>query len=454
MIAANQVHIVVGVVTAALLATASPAVAQRLERPPRSVDGLFGGRRVVDPNRTSQELSLTIDLLGGYDDNVTPAGEDAPSPFVPQQSSYVGTASTALRYRRGNTRRSVAMSGEVYVNSYSRLELGPQVGGDAAIDASTNLGERTLLTGNAGALYQPTFLIGAFGSIPGETENGVIPDAGGMGGLSEQRWLQTQASAGLERSWTMRQRTAISYTFSDRQPTGGAALLETRARGVTLRHTWRVARSASLNVGYEHANDSSEQPTGPAIPFRSHNVQAGVDFTRRLSSTRTWGVGLGAGVTEAQTLVGVGMVPAEDTSPTFYGSLRADLGRTWAVSANARRDLTRLHDLTPQTFLATVGSMNVGGTIVGPLQVGLAAAYSEGVARDRETGSYQIFAGTMQLQYAVSRCCDLFGSYAYYQHRVLDVAAVPVGFPSAYDRNAVRVGLSILLPLHGTFQVE
>ena len=86
--------------------------------------------------------------------------------------------------------------------------------------------------------------------------------------------------------------------------------------------------------------------------------------------------------------------------------------------------------------------------------VSITGTYSDGKAHEGDTGSFSSLGGTAQIQYAVSRCCSLVTSYSYYEHRILDVAAVPTGFPSDFTRNAVRFGMTVWLPLYGTFPAD
>ena len=143
-----------------IVVAASPCAAQIIEPPPRSSSGLFGGRRLADPNRTSQELTLTMNLLAGNDSAVE---QDAAS-TSPEQNGYTGTAATRLRYWRGRPSRFFEAHGRAYVNSYSNLGIDELFGGDVDIQAMTSLGTRTRLTVNLGTHYQPTLLFGAFGA--------------------------------------------------------------------------------------------------------------------------------------------------------------------------------------------------------------------------------------------------------------------------------------------------
>ena len=61
---------------------------------------------------------------------------------------------------------------------------------------------------------------------------------------------------------------------------------------------------------------------------------------------------------------------------------------------------------------------------------------------------YQAYSGAAQLRYALARCCAVTADYDYYYYKLHDVVR-PAGLPEEYDRNAIRVGLSLWLPLYG-----
>src|SRR5262245_21525289 len=109
-----------------LLGLALPvaATAQLLERPRRPFTGLFGGGPPPDPTRPRQELTLTVNLLGGYDDNLSLTGTDTNRPPDPNQdkAGYTRSGDVLLRYWRGTTQRSFEIEGRGYVNSYSNSD--------------------------------------------------------------------------------------------------------------------------------------------------------------------------------------------------------------------------------------------------------------------------------------------------------------------------------------------
>lgn len=436
-----------------LVAAASPPAAQVLERPPRSTGGLFGGRRPADPNRTSQELMLTIDLLGGYDDNLAVEGQDViGDPFSAPRSGYVGTASAALDYWRGRSSRSWSTVGRAYANNYSGYAA--LTGGDAQADLFLQMGRRASVAAAVTASYHPTFLIGAFGPVVDQVEGGVVPEAGGTDGVTRQRWFEGQTSANFGMAWNSRHQSTFSHRFSRFRPVGEGASglgLESRYHEASLAHAWSVSRSNALTVLYRYLDQETMHTFIGVLPLVSHTLHGGLAFTRRMSATRTIAIALAGGATRSRTISEFERRPYDFVSPSVQASLRVDLGRTWAVSADVHRDVTRLDGLAPQPFVSEVGALRAGGRLGSRFEVAVSGAFSRGLSHQDRFGSFEGLMGAAQMSYSLGSCCSLLAGYSYYRHLLRDVPVALSGFPASYDRNAVRVGLTMALPLYGSF---
>jgi hypothetical protein len=58
---------------------------------------------------------------------------------------------------------------------------------------------------------------------------------------------------------------------------------------------------------------------------------------------------------------------------------------------------------------------------------------------------------TGEIRFALSNWSAIFGSYAFYHHRIEDPSLLATGLPPEYDRHSARIGVSIWLPLYGAF---
>src|SRR5262245_62053759 len=151
----------------------SPLCAQVAEPPPRPARARFGGGAPPDPNRTRQELTVSGNLLGGYDDNLTAPGVG--EVFTPQPSGYVGFGDAMLRYFSGNQTRSLEASGRGYVVTYRNIGVGPSFGADQALSFRSSFNEHTTVSLRENLRYAPFFSLGVFSPLT-EIVGGANPD--------------------------------------------------------------------------------------------------------------------------------------------------------------------------------------------------------------------------------------------------------------------------------------
>lgn len=425
----------------------APLLAQQPQQPPGSTGGLFGGYRSLDPNRTSQTLALTVDLSTGYDENVAPDSGGGPTPALDGRAT---TANAALRYWLGRTGRSIEANGRGFVNRQA-FSAGNMVGGEATLRAAGLFGRRTGADAGFGVSYEPTFLFNGFGGLLAPIEGEPAPpEVAPPQGVIEQRWIATQGSASVFRNWTSRQRMDVQFNLLHRRPTEGEGL-NSRTYSAVARHAWSLRRSAGLQFSYGFTENQQGDATTSGLPLRTHTLEGGIRLERRVAPERSLVFVATGGSTYAH-IERVGGVPAgEYFVPTVSTSARLDVSRTWNVAAEFNRDVTVLEGLTPEPFTGDVAGVRLAGQVGRRLALSIAGAFSRGEALVTRTGSYESLAGTASAQVYIARWCSAFASYSYYEHRTTDVATLQPGFPSRYDRNSVRAGLTVWLPLYGTF---
>ncbi|MGH9348920.1 MAG: hypothetical protein ACRD26_16810 [Vicinamibacterales bacterium] len=444
-------HVAVSVVLVVVLAGATTAAAQVLQLPPRSTRGLFGAPRHADPNRAAHELALTFNLLGGYEDNLTPGGEGVTTdPLAPRQSGSTGLFAGDVQYSYGTQTRFIGVNGRGYMNSFRNLDLRPMYGGEVNVNGATQLGDKAGITASAGGRYQPTFTLGAVGLGSPEVQSGAVAPTDPTIGVSEMRSVGGDTSSTLTYNWSLRHRTNAGYGYS-RQRVTSLTEVNSTSHVASLGHGWDVRRALGLLFSYQYSSHSSEIGAGVTRPVDSQQGQLGVEYRKSVSPTRRIVFTGGAGAMHVKTLASSDNRPFEYVAPSGFGGARIDLGRTWAVSVDLRRDVTVLEGLTQQSFLTDVAALWIGGNIGQSWIVAVNGSFSEGRPHEGEIGSYESMNGTAQVQYALTRCCTVLGSYSYYAHRLRDLSSIPAGFPNRFDRSAVSVGFTIWLPLYGAF---
>src|SRR5687767_2722811 len=249
------------VASALLAAGASSVSAQVIERPPRSTEraprttgGLFGGRRPADPNRTSQELTLTVDFLGGYEDNLSPGGDQATPDFsAPRLSGATGVLSGGVSYKRGRLTRGFEATARSVVAGYQNVGVRPMIGGRGSVRAFAELFDELTITSWGEIDYRPTFMFGS-AATPGSD---AVPPPDPTGGVAEVRSLNTSGGISLSQSWNVRHNTNGTYTYSRMRSTG-LGELEVDDHSATVGHSWNFLR----NVGLQGSVGASRQSAG------------------------------------------------------------------------------------------------------------------------------------------------------------------------------------------------
>ena len=431
-----------------VMSTTGTASAQAIDRPPRSTGGVFAQRRTVNPNAPVQELSMMVDVFGGYDDNVT-EGASGEGSFVPRRSTYVGRAETELRFRKARRARSFEALGRGFLN-HASIDGSQFIGGEATVQASTDLGRRSGLNLSLSAANEPTFLFDAFGSVASQMEGQVVSDSAPAQGVTNQRWLVGRTMGGIYRNLSTRQRIDVQYIAELRRPLNGSGF-DSQSQTASLRHDWRFSRNFSWQTTYNYEENAQSDPTGSSRPLRSHTADLGLRYTRLLSGQRRVIAAAGGGASRVRAFTSDTDERREFVVPTGYGLARLDLGRTWALQADVRRDVTILQGVSPEPFAADSQSLRADGLFGERLQVGVSGAYSRGAALVSDAGRFEAAGATAQLQFILSRYASVFTGFRFYKYRLIDIPVVPVGFPGRYDRSSVQMGVTLWLPLSGRF---
>ena len=439
-----------------LTGSVSPADAQFVQGPPGAARGIFGS----GGSASSSHLGVTFDVEGGYDDNAIGETDAPPSPtqpFAPFQSGYVTAATAAMRFQKGRVERYVLALGSGSVSQQQIASGLPSyriVRGEGSLQAATGQGRRSGATMAVGASYEPTYLFGAFSSLdrnPGAgspVEEIPIPTEDPSLALTEQRWLASRASGGAHYNWTSRQRLSAQYDGLWVEPIAGPGY-ESRTNSATVQHGWSPSASAGLDLVYRY--DATAQVfEGGEQPLSLQTAEARVRYLHPLSPGRSVSWMLGGGAVQVRGGA-VGDQPSfEDYSPTASGTLRFDFARTWGMSFSVRRDVTILNGLSAEPFASDAVLMSIDGTVARRLSLAASAGYSRGLALRAVDGDFDITLVNAQMRYGLGTHVALLVRYSYDDQQLRDVT-VSTSFPSQYGRSSIRVGVTMWLPLYGTF---
>jgi hypothetical protein len=182
-----------------------------------------------------------------------------------------------------------------------------------------------------------------------------------------------------------------------------------------------------------------------------HDIDVGVDYKRPLSLTRRTTVDFGVG----SSIVNMPAVASTDSSLQYRVvgdlGLTHQMGRTWSARVAYNRGVGFTEGFAQPTFSdAVTGSVSgffsrrVDFTAGGGLSIGDAGLSAGTGTADR---GFRAYTGSARVRYGLGAMWALFGEYSYYKHDLGDVLIVAQGVPPILDRNSVRVGLTLWVPL-------
>jgi hypothetical protein len=136
-----------------------------------------------------------------------------------------------------------------------------------------------------------------------------------------------------------------------------------RSRGEIVSHSWGFLRTLSMQMEYQHSHQSVELEDEPDRPTDTHVGRLSLEWRKRISRTRTISFGGGSGAMRVSTTSVLDDRPFDYVVPSYSGRVRLDIGRTWAVSLDTRRDASVIEGVSQQSFLTDVGTLWLGGNI-------------------------------------------------------------------------------------------
>ena len=427
----------------------TPVEAQVFNRPPRAFRGLFGGSQTIDPNRTRQELTFSVNALGGYDDNAQEGSGDGP-PAAPVGPGYTGVFDASMRYFRGRAARQFRLDVGGSHTTYRDVPLPGSTSGVVNLDGRTDLGRRATLAGAASVGYFSQLSLD--GPLADVSDPDFSPSAPSLRGVQDRQSIQAAATATVTRELSNRLRTTVVYGYSNTRyenEVGGQNLHRVEA---TLNR--RVGRWSSLVGAYEYTNTQfGLGPEDPGRPLLEHRVSGGFDMQRRLSPSRSWTTSLQAGGLRIESATVPSLVRYTLWTPFVEATTQVDTWRNWNLVGTYRRGAQALSGIdTAEAFVTDSASASLAGLVSDRVDLVFSGGFSLGSVSEgaQSQSDYRTGSGSVQLRVALSRSLAVVTSYHHYRYRFSDTL-LPPEIPSNYQRNAVRVGLSLWLPLYGAY---
>ena len=174
---------------------------------------------------------------------------------------------------------------------------------------------------------------------------------------------------------------------------------------------------------------------------QTHSVNIGVNYRKPLSQSRRTYLRINTGSVIADQVGG------QRIQVTGLASLVHQMGRTWSAQGQYRRQVGYLDGFVRPVFS---DSANVGiqGLMTRRVDVAVNANYITGTdGLGQGSARFDSYSASARVRRALTRTLAGYVEYLFYHYNFDEAADRPVGLPRKFNRNGVRVGLSLWLPL-------
>jgi hypothetical protein len=423
----------------------------------RPYRGLFGGG-VGD---TEQLLTLGLNAGGGYDSSVfvdnrsdptapvvDPAapvvdplapGLDPTAPVVfGRTHSGFAAGSANLEYSLNRSSFTFSGSGGGALSYYPVLVDPMNHSYFAQVHSGWKMSPKATLVGNYSMSYSPArHLV----SLPGTGVSGLGPGNPFDTTVGAQAESYRFETARVDLGYQLTRRVTASVSFGDWRAVSPSHLYDSHTIDLSTRVSMGVAKDLAVYAQYGFATHRFKDELNLA-PYHSHNIDAGLAFTKALSLTRHTFLSFGTGTSAISD--------GNNTHYNLTGNVRVirEIGRTWQAWAYYARDVQFV-----QTFLQPVLSDTVSGSVSGLLNRrvrfdgDLYLTYGT-VGFIGPSDGYRTFHANAGIGIAMTRYLSGGVRYLYTRYSFDNGVVVPLDLRNATDRHGVNAYLSAWLPLY------
>jgi hypothetical protein len=257
-------------------------------------------------------------------------------------------------------------------------------------------------------------------------------------------------------SHMLTQRATVGVNYSLRRVDSPDLDFKFMSHNAGTSFQYQLTRYGGIRASYSYREATREAGDGQApLPLKSHDVALGLDYNRAfsLSGRRT-----SLTFTTGSSLVAAGREEDQAGETTTTGNLRPfiqgsvtlrrNLGRTWDAHAGYRRLVHFIEGFTHPMFTEAV-SAGVGGELGRHITANALIAHSFGnEGRNRAPNrSYGSKLASVQAAYPLTRQLDVFASYFFFRQQLGENMVLPTGVAHSLNRQSVRVGLSLRIPV-------
>jgi hypothetical protein len=428
------------IASAGLLLGAADAYAQTAARP---VSGLFGGGARTATER--QTFDVSFSLAEAYDENLVADTTPTAAASAFQTSGVYSSFIPQVNFAQQGQRLQFALNAGSNVRYYDHGQQFVALSHSIGAGLSAQLSSRNTFSINQSVNYSPASLFGLFAPA-------VAPALGEVTGPSDDVHVNAERSyvyattAGFSRHVGSRTTLSLNSGYSYSDFVGDApGFTDLRAFDVggLVKHSFD--RRVGLRLGYKFRKAEYSSLQHPV----ENTVDVGLDYTRRLSATRSMVFGFNLGPTVID-----GPVPGyQSTSASRQYRLVGeafvshDLGRTWNGRATFRRGVGFVQGL-PQPVFSDAFTFQTSGLLSRRADLDITAALSSGgSALTGASTPFAMYNADARLRYALNRMLAAYVEYMFYYYDFNQGLQLPVGVPSRLTRNGARVGVTLWVPV-------
>ncbi len=419
-------------VIAVLLVSSMPVVVHAQEVPERRpTRPLFGA---PDPRGESEGgISVSGALFGSYDDNILlnsqgsltrpPSLPTLTEPVAGASTGYDGTLFLKLPGDHPTLDASVASAGR-YLPEFGEFIAGRQMAQVASSAGWEPWRDTTLrLTGSGRySLNPPPFL-----TADSLSDSDIsLPDGGDS--VQLRRTNDIRGVVDLERQWGESKSLGVVGGIHSAQIDGGERheIYDLGARmGV------RMGRYGAFRAGYVRQDVDRS-----GARYVVHHLNIGGDYTRPLSASRRSFVSFSGGSAAVESRDTLRLNAIGDAS--FWYEFK----QSWVGALRYRRGVTFI-DEVDDPLLSDGVSAEISGLLSPRLDFNSSATFTYGVVGLNSDQPYRMYGANARLRYALSRMVALYGEYLLFNYRFPESVPLTGGLPSAFDRQSVRLGLTV-----------
>jgi hypothetical protein len=307
------------------------------------------------------------------------------------------------------------------------------------------IGPRVTLHGGPFAEYSPRYSLRSFPGLPdfnptpGLSISGPMTTAGpDFDYTSVLRDTQRYgASIGTNLHITNRATIGLDYGYAH---TASEGLTDRQVRAAGAHAGFKLTRDAWFTAGYSRQTswyDGMEPHT-----TSTGNIDIGAYFEKPLSLTRRTRLKFGTGAASTghnRNFLGLRAVGS--------ASLVHQIGRTWSIGADYARGLGYIEGFTEPVFSDSAGA-GFGGLLSRRVELSAGTRYFTGTVSTSAAGrAFDTYGAWARIRTGLTRTLAAYAEYRFYHYEFTDAAIRPLGMPANFQRNSVRVGLNLWVPL-------